>query len=156
MKTVKKPYVKIKRLSRRRKIVLLYREIKTYVWQQLKRDKLYTTLNIVNIININALKITADPEIDVDYVKSMSAISIYGHDYRYPIEEKVFESSVYIRPDVMCKLSNLNINDEDEENLNTTSEQVIEHDILQSTSCLRISDKDERNIYERLKSIVVS
>lgn len=155
MKRLPRPLIKIKRLSRRKKMVLLNREVKKYVRWKWERDKMATILETT--INFNTLKITADPQIDIDYIRSMSTVSIYDRNYRIPIEENIFEDSVPIRSDVMHNLNNLNIDDKSEGTCNVnTSQQDIGSDILQKTSFLQINDNNEPNIYDRIRNIVMS
>lgn len=152
IKRLPRPFIKIKRLSRKKKMILLNLEVKKYVrW---KWDKMHI---LEATINFNTLKITADPQMDIDYVRSMSTVSIYDHNYRSPIQENIFEDSVNIRFDMMHNLNHLSIADENEDNYNVnTPQQDIGSDILQKTSFLHISDRNEPNIYDRIRNIVMS
>jgi len=152
MKRLPRLFIKIKRLSRRRKMILLGREVKKYLrWKQ---DKMHAILEAT--INFETLKITADPQVDIDYIKSMSVMSIYDRNYRSPIQENISEDSVHFKPDVTDNLSNLSINDESEGNCNVNMlQQDIGSDILQKTSFLYISDNNEPNIYDRIRNIVM-
>ncbi|XP_012525979.1 uncharacterized protein LOC105830871 [Monomorium pharaonis] len=155
IKRIPRPFIKIKRLSRRKKMILLAREAKTYVRWKWEWDKMHSTLEAT--INFGTLKITADPQIDIDYVRRMSIVSIYDRNYRNPTQENISEDSVHIRPDVTHKLDNLNVGDESEGICNVnTSQQDIESDILQRTSVLYIRDSNEPNIYDRIKNIIMS
>ncbi|KAL6420210.1 hypothetical protein ACFW04_013827 [Cataglyphis niger] len=156
MKRILRPFIKIKRLSRRKKLILLGREIEKHIRWKWKRDKMHTILETIATVNFNTLKITTDPDIDMDYIKAMSTVSIYDHNYRNPGQENISEVSIHIRPDVVRKLSNLDINDENETNCNANPQQDIGYDILQQTSYLRISDHNEPDINERIKNIIVS
>lgn len=152
VKKLPKPFVKIKRLSRRKKMILLG-EVKKHVRWKWERDM---HANLKAAINFETLKITADPQIDIDYVKSMSAVSIYDCDYRTPTQENISEDSVHIRPDIMHKLGDLSINDETEGNCNVNApQQDIGADILQKTFFLHINDNNEPNIYDRIRNIVM-
>lgn len=151
MKKLSRPFIKIKRLSRRKKIILLSHEVKKYVRWKWERDKMHTTLEAT--INFNTLKITADPQMDMDFVRSMSTVSIYDRNYRSSIQENIFEDSIHIRSDVMHDLNNLSIDDENEGNVNI-SQQDIGSDILQKTSFLHISDINEPNLYDRIRNIM--
>ncbi|XP_077271232.1 uncharacterized protein LOC143902318 [Temnothorax americanus] len=155
MKKLPRPFIKIKRLSRRKKMILLSREIKKYAHSKWEQDKMHANLEATT--NFNMLKITADPQMDIDYVRSMSLVSIYDRNYRNPIQENISEDSVYIRFDVMHNLSNLSIDDGSEGTCNVnTPQQDIGSDILQKTSFLHISDSNEPNIYDRIRNIVMS
>ncbi|XP_070154984.1 uncharacterized protein [Polyergus mexicanus] len=155
MKRILRPLIKIKRLSRRKKLILLGREIEKHIrWE---RDKMQTTLKAIATVNLNTLRITANSDIDMDYIKAMSTVSIYDHNYRSPVQENISEVSIHIRPDVIHKLSNLDISDENETDCNANApQQDIGYNILQQTSYLRISDNNEPDINERIKNIIVS
>ncbi|XP_071557270.1 uncharacterized protein [Temnothorax nylanderi] len=155
MKKLPRPFIKIKRLSRRKKKILLSYEIKKYAHWKWEQDKMHANLEAT--INFNMLKITADPQMDIDYVRSMSLVSIYDRNYRNPIQENISEDSVHIRFDVMHNLSNLSIDDGSEGTCNVnTPQQDIGSDFLQKTSFLHISDSNESNIYDRIRNIVMS
>ncbi|XP_072749678.1 uncharacterized protein [Anoplolepis gracilipes] len=158
MKRIPRPFIKIKRLSRRKKMILVGREIKKHMRWRWERDKMHATLEAIAMINLNTLRITTDSGIDyMDYIKGMSTISIYDHNYRSPTRENISEVTVHIRPDVTRKLSNLDISDENEANCNANPpQQDIGYDILEQTSYLRISDNNELDINERIKNIIVS
>ncbi|XP_032665808.1 uncharacterized protein LOC116841675 [Odontomachus brunneus] len=105
----------------------------------------------------NAVKIKADPKIDVDFTKGMSALSIYGHDYRTPVSENVPESSLYIKPDIISKLNKLNISDKNEEDCNANiPQQDNEINITQGVSCLSISDVNLKTLYDKLENLDMS
>lgn len=155
MKRIPRPFIKIKRLSRRKKTILLGHEVKKYVRWKLEQDKMHATLETT--INFRTLKIVADPQVDIDYVKSMSTVSIYDRNYRSPVQENISEDSVHIRPDVTHELNNLSICDESEDNCNiNVPQQDVGSDILQKTSFLYISDNNEPNIYDRIRNIIMS
>ncbi|KYM75690.1 hypothetical protein ALC53_13753 [Atta colombica] len=141
LKRIPKPFIKIKRLSRKRKVIPLDQEIKKHVRWKGKRE-MHAKLEAT--INFETLKITADPQVDVDYIKSMSIMSIYDRNYRSPLQENIFEDSMYIRSDMTHELNNLSIIDESEDDCIVNAPQRnIGSDILQKTSFLYISD----NIY---------
>lgn len=138
-------------------MILLGHEIKKHVRWKRERDKMHSTLEAIATINLNALRITTDPEIYIDCIRGMSTVSIYDRNYRNPIQENISEVSVHIRPDVIRKLNNLDISDENETTCDANPpQQNIECDILQQTSILRISDINEPDINERIKNIVMS
>ncbi|KYN05393.1 hypothetical protein ALC62_03678 [Cyphomyrmex costatus] len=139
LKRIPKPFIKIKRLSRKRKMILLAQEAKKYVRWKWEQNKMHAKLEAT--INFETLKITADPQVDIDYVRGMSVVSIYDRNYRSPIQENISEDSVHIRPDTMRQLNNLNISDESEDSYNVNAQQQdIESDVLQKTSFLYIRD----------------
>lgn len=139
-------------------MILLGHEIKKHVRWKRERDKMNSNLATIATINLNALSITTDPEIYMDFIgRAMSTVSIYDSNYRNPIRENISEVSVHIRPDVIRKLNNLDISDENETTSDANPPQRnIESDILQQTSSLRISDINEPDINERIKNIIVS
>lgn len=138
-------------------MILLGCEIKKDIRRRWEQDKMHATLEAIATININTLRISTGPDIDMDYIKDMSTLSIYDRNYRNPIQENISEISMYIRPDVMRKLSNLNISDENEANYNAnTPQQDIGYDMLQQISYLRIGDINEPDINERIRNIILS
>jgi len=153
LKRIPKPFIKIKRLSRKRKVIPLDQEIKKHVRWKGKRE-MHAKLEAT--INFETLKITADPQVDVDYIKSMSIMSIYDRNYRNPLQENIFEDSMHIRSDMTHELNNLSIIDECEDDCIVNAPQRnIGSDILQKTSFLYISDSSEPNIYDRIRNIVM-
>lgn len=154
MKRIPRPFIKIKRLSRRKRNILLGREIKKYVQQKWEREKIHSILEAIATVNFKALKITGSSEID--HVKKISAISIYGHIYRNPVQENIFEDSIHVRPDVMRQLRNLDISDKNEENCNmNASHRDVVFDVSQKTFYLHINDSNEPDISDGIKNIVV-
>lgn len=139
-------------------MILLGCGIKKYIRRRWEQDRMhFATLEAIATININALRISADPDLDMDYIKGMSTLSIYDRNYRNPMQENISEVSMYIRPDVMRKLSNLDISDESEANYNAnTPQRDIGYDVLQQISYLRIGDINEPDINERIRNIIVS
>lgn len=108
--------------------------------------------------SMKALKLRSDPEIDVDFTKKMSALSIYGHNFRNSVNINISENSVHARPDVIFKLNNLNINDEHEEECNVNiSQQDIDINVSRGISCLYTSNINkcinvpENNQYAKFK-----
>jgi len=153
LKRIPKPFIKIKRLSRKRKVIPLDQEIKKHVRWKGKRE-MHAKLEAT--INFETLKITADPQVDVDYIKSMSIMSIYDRNYRSPLQENIFEDSMHIRSDMTHELNNLSIIDESEDDCIVNAPQRnIGSDILQKISFLYISDSSEPNIYDRIRNIVM-
>ncbi|XP_011060239.1 PREDICTED: uncharacterized protein LOC105149489 [Acromyrmex echinatior] len=152
LKRIPKPFIKIKRLLRKRTIIPLGQEIKKHIRWKGERE-MHTKLAT---INFETLKITADPQVDVDYIKSMSIMSIYDRNYRSPTQENISEDSMHIRSDMTHELNDLNIIDESENDcIVNMPQQNIGSDILQKTSFLYISDNSEPNMYDRMKNIVI-
>ncbi|XP_018374469.1 PREDICTED: uncharacterized protein LOC108768516 [Trachymyrmex cornetzi] len=153
LKRIPKPFIKIKRLLRKKKVIPLGQEIKKRVRWKGERE-MHAKLEAT--INFETLKITADSLVDVDYTKSMSIMSIYDRNYRNPIQESISEDSVHIRSDMTHELNNLSIIDESEDDYIVNAPQRnIGSDILQKTSFLYISDNSEPNIYDRIRNIVM-
>ncbi|KAH0948117.1 hypothetical protein HN011_011974 [Eciton burchellii] len=137
MKMTSRSNKKTKRLSRKKRTIKNYKIKQRKKW---KSKEIHFGLDTIDTIDIKALKISENREVDIDYVKGMSAISLYGHNYRDLIQEDIFEE-VSIRFNIIHKLSNLDINNKGEESCNVhISQQNIGFDIIQSTSCLFIKD----------------
>lgn len=140
--------VKIKRLSKQQKTFRLSRKLKKKLQRGLDLDLQFFW---------NTLKIKADPTIDINFTKGMSALSLYSHNFQTSVSENISESSVYFRPDVIFKLSNLNISDKDEEECKASvSQQDKEISISQEISCLRISDINLKSLYDKLWNLNLS
>ncbi|KAL6263492.1 hypothetical protein P5V15_006283 [Pogonomyrmex californicus] len=155
MKRILRPFIKIKRLSRRKKMILLGREVKKHIHCKWKQNVMHAILEAT--INFKTLKIIADPQLDIDYVKRMSTMSIYDRNYRNPVQENISEDFVRARPDVTHKLNNLSLDDESNDNYNVNApQQDIGLDILQKTFFLYIRDKSEPDIYDGIRNIVMS
>jgi len=138
MKRTSRSNKKSKCLSRKKRTIKNYK-IKQCIRKKWRsKKKTHFGLDDIDTINIKALKISGDRE--VDYVKGISAISLYGHNYRNLVQEDILEE-VSIRFNIIHKLSNLDINNKGEESCNIhISQQNIEFDIVQRTSCLFIKD----------------
>ncbi|XP_018338553.1 PREDICTED: uncharacterized protein LOC108746343 [Trachymyrmex septentrionalis] len=151
LKRIPKPFIKIKRLLRKRKLIPLDQEIKKHVRWKGERE-MHAKLEAT--INFETLKIIADPQVDVDYIKNMSIMSIYDRNYRSPMQENISEDSMHIRSNMTHELNSIVDESEDDCTVNTPQGNI-GSDILQKTSFLYISDKSEPNIYDRIRNIVM-
>ncbi|XP_017792929.1 PREDICTED: uncharacterized protein LOC108574797 [Habropoda laboriosa] len=104
---------KDKKISKLKRIILFERDMKAQInihkGETFERAKIETVCRDVDAINFNALKITADPEIDVDYPRGMCTMTLYGNDYRVRNEINLSDSTLCHRPDVIDKINNLKI-----------------------------------------------
>ncbi|XP_076630371.1 uncharacterized protein LOC143346290 [Colletes latitarsis] len=140
---------KDKKPSKLKRIILLNRDIRAHINMQkreaFEREKMQAICQDVDSINFNALKITADPEIDLNYVKRMCTMTLYGKDYGSRNVEHIPESSVYHRPDVIKKLNNLCIQGK------CMSNKVVENSNAQTT--YQICDDIVENVIKRTFSL---
>lgn len=143
IKKVKKYNIKPKNLSSLKRKILLERCFNRQRKRRLK--KIEGNVVDVNSINFDTLKIKSDPEIDIDYIKRMSTLTVYDTDYRNSKEENIPEDTVQYRPDITKKLDDLwisNINT----NISTTSyvnalDNTDDLNILQSALSLKSEDE---------------
>ncbi|XP_031847314.2 uncharacterized protein LOC116433400 isoform X1 [Nomia melanderi] len=164
LRSVKAPIAKQKKPTKLRRISLCNRNMKVQINLQkreaFERAKMEAICKDVDDIDFNTLKITADPEIDADYVKSMCAMTLYSKDYRLRNEENVIENSVYYRPDVIQKINDLHIQNRPTINTLTNScrrnpfqigNDEIENDIVNHTLSLQIKDDIKQEIKQEIK-----
>ncbi|CAK9824575.1 Selenocysteine insertion sequence-binding protein 2-like [Anthophora retusa] len=104
---------KDKKISKLKRIILFNRDMKAQInirkREAFERGKVEAVCRDVDAINFNALKITADPEIDVDYTRGMCTMTLYGNDYRVRNEINISDDTLCHRPDVIDKINNLKI-----------------------------------------------
>ncbi|XP_076241689.1 uncharacterized protein LOC143183832 [Calliopsis andreniformis] len=152
--------------SRLKRIILLNRDRRAQInvekRETFERQKIEAICKDVDEIDFSALNITADPEIDVDYAKSVRTMTLYGKDYRNKQEENISEPSVYYRPDIIKKINNLhiqnfqirNIYKQDQLPANNSQcfikpDYTVENEIIEQTLSLKIKDDiKEENIIE--------
>ncbi|XP_035728928.1 selenocysteine insertion sequence-binding protein 2-like isoform X1 [Vespa mandarinia] len=113
--------IKFKKPSRLKRTIILERwnNMKMKYQDEINTRKIKENVINVNSINLNTLKIKSDPEVDVDYVKLMSTLTVYDRDYRNTIVENISEDSVQFRPDLTQKLDELKISDVKDKNIST-------------------------------------
>ncbi|CAL7938580.1 unnamed protein product [Xylocopa violacea] len=139
--------LKNKKPSKLKKIILLNRDIKAQInadkRETFERKKIEAVCKDVDAINFNCLKITADPEIDVDYARNMRTLKLYDNDYRSSNEINICDGSLSYRPDVIEKMNDLKV----EGTGNTSDADVarldidaIENDIVEQTLSLRLDE----------------
>ena len=160
-KKVRVSISKDKKPSKLKRIILSSRvqraQINVEKREAFEHEKMEAICKEVDSINFNALKITADPEIDVDYNRHMCTMTLYGNDYRASDEGNVPETSVYHRPDIIKKINNLRIGGKSVSNQLAASNSrayfergndTIGDDIIEQTLSLEIKEdiKQENSI----------
>lgn len=148
---------KEKKPSRLKKIILVNRDMRAQINIQ-KREafeqaKMEAVCRDVDAINFNALKITADPEIDIDYVRSLCTMSLYDKSYRNTSELNIFDDTLSHRLDIIEKINNLKIKGRQLTNgsSNSTScpqlkTETIENDIIEQTLSLHIKEDIKQEV----------
>ncbi|XP_076758474.1 uncharacterized protein LOC143427872 [Xylocopa sonorina] len=139
---------KNKQPSKLKKIILLNRDIKAQInvdkREAFERKKIQAICKDVDAINFNALKITADPDIEnVNYVRNMRTMKLYGNDYTSRSEINICDDTVSYGPDVIEKINDLRVED-----MGNTSKSpiarldidAIENDIVKQTLSLRLKE----------------
>lgn len=159
---------KDKKPSKLKRIILLNRDMRAQINMQkrevFEREKMQAICKDIDAINFNALKITADPEVDVDYVKHMCTMTLYGKEYGSRGTENILESSVYHRPDIIEKLNNLRIqgnyvSNKLTGNSNTQNPYQFdedENDIIKHTLSLEIKEDIKQEIKQEPTSSIES
>nr|KAF7434902.1 hypothetical protein H0235_003093 [Vespula pensylvanica] len=113
--------IKFKKPSKLKRTITLERlnNMKIKYEDDINSRKIKQNVINVNSINFNNLKIKSDPEVDIDYVKLMSTLTVYDRDYRNTIVENISEDSVQFRPDLTQKLEGLKISNVKDKNIST-------------------------------------
>lgn len=160
LRKVRVPISKDKKPSKLKRIIFCNRDMRVQInvqkREEFERAKMHAICKDVDAIDFNSLKITADPEIDIDCANHMCTMTLYNKDYRERNEENVSETSVYYRPDIIRKISDLRIRKRS--TLNTLianngrcnpfqgNNDVIEDDIVTQTLSLEIKDDVKQEI----------
>ncbi|XP_076296040.1 uncharacterized protein LOC143216653 [Lasioglossum baleicum] len=164
LRKVRAPISKDKKPSKLKRIILCNRDMRVQInvqkREEFERGKVHAICKDVDAIDFNSLRITADPEIDVDCVNRMCTMTLYNKDYRERSEESTSETSVYYRPDIIRKTSDLRIRKRS--TLNTSiansgrcnpfqvNDDVIEDDIVNQTLSLAIKDDIKQEIKQEI------
>lgn len=141
------------RTSRLKKVILACRNIRARQKKNMRIMGIEPSVKDVNDINFNSLKITADPEIDVDYVRGMSELNFYGNDYRAQFDRAMLDDTIGYRADIVDKLNGLRIQNRHVQckyrgidNISGAIECDIVDGILAQTFKLDINDDDKPEI----------
>lgn len=115
-----------------------------------ERKKMEAIYRDVDTMNFNALKITADPETNIDYVRNMWAMTLYDKDHRNVNEINISDNTLSHRPDVIGRISNLGIQGRrltnrfvgrnSRTNFSDLVSDIIENDIVKQTLSLHIEE----------------
>ncbi|KAG7190658.1 hypothetical protein KM043_006739 [Ampulex compressa] len=151
---------KARGLTPLKRIILLERDAKAHInigkRELFEYQKMEASTRDVNSIDFGSLKITADPQIDSDYVRRMSELTFYGTDYRTLNEQNILDSLVLQKSDILAGFNNLHIGRKMQRNnmigfdRNCAEEtkNVLENEILPSTVSLRIDDNIKQEVVE--------
>ncbi|CAK9824574.1 Selenocysteine insertion sequence-binding protein 2-like [Anthophora retusa] len=150
---------KDKKISKLKRIILFNRDMKAQInirkREAFERGKVEAVCRDVDAINFNALKITADPEIDVDYTRGMCTMTLYGNDYRVRNEINISDDTLCHRPDFPQPQTDAIENDIADQILSLK----IEEDVKQETNT-EIDDKSlikfSRNFREYCTNLLTS
>ncbi|XP_078032522.1 uncharacterized protein LOC144467542 [Augochlora pura] len=164
LRKVRVPISKDKKPSRLKRIILFNRDMKVQInvqkREEFERAKVDAICKDVDAINFNSLKITADREIDVDCVNNMCTMTLYDNDYRLRSEENMSDSSVYYRPDIIKKISDLRIQNRSMINtlIGTNDRRNpfqitndVENDIIKQTLSLQINEDIKQEIKREIQ-----
>lgn len=114
-------------------------------------EKIYEIHANVNSINLDSLKIQSDPRVDINYVKHMSTLNVYGTNYRHSTAENISDNTVQYCPDLTQKLNELKISNVQDkksvlEVLFGNSVDAVNNLIFPFNSSLKLSLTDENNV----------
>ncbi|XP_033341025.2 uncharacterized protein LOC117229008 [Megalopta genalis] len=164
LRKVRIPISKDKKPSKLKRIILCNRDMKVQInvqkREEFERAKVKAICKDVDAINFNSLKITADREIDVNCVNHMCTMTLYDNDYRLKNEQNISDSSVYYRPDIIKKISDLRIQNRPmistliETNDRRNPFQInddVENDIVKQTLSLQIKEDIKQEIKQEVQ-----
>ncbi|KAF3429237.1 hypothetical protein E2986_00727 [Frieseomelitta varia] len=154
LRKVKMCISKNKKPSKVKKIILLNRNMKAQINVEKKEifecKKMEAICKDVDTINFNALKITTDPETDVDCIKNMWTMTLYGKNYRNINEINISDNTLSHRSDVIGKINDLGIQGRQLTNklvarnnrthFSNFISDIIENDIAKQTRSLHIKE----------------
>ncbi|KAL2720154.1 selenocysteine insertion sequence-binding protein 2-like isoform X1 [Vespula squamosa] len=151
--------IKFKKPSKLKRTIALERwnNMKMKFQDDIDSRKIKENVINVNSINFNNLKIKSGPEVDIDYVKLMSTLTVYDRDYRNNIVENISEDSVQFRPDLTQKLDELKISDEKDKNISSAPyrnayENTNDLNVLQNN--LSLTDEDNVDIKPNINNLL--
>lgn len=156
---------KNKRLSRLKKLILLHdpKRINAEKREEFELRKKEAICREVDTINFNALKITPDPGIDVNYVRNMCTMTLYDKNYRTMNEIGISDDIVCHRPDMIQKISKLKIQggrlanrlieSSNPSEFSHLDIDVIENDIIKQTLSLKIEDGIKQEVLPQITEI---
>nr|XP_050844593.1 selenocysteine insertion sequence-binding protein 2-like isoform X1 [Vespula vulgaris] len=151
--------IKFKKPSKLKRTITLERlnNMKIKYEDDINIRKIKENVINVNSINFNNLKIKSDPEVDIDYVKLMSTLTVYDRDYRNTIVENISEDSVQFRPDLTQKLDELKISNVKDKNISTAPyrnayDSTNDLNILQRN--LSLTDEDNVDIKPNINNLL--
>lgn len=151
--------IKFKKPSKLKKAIVLERwnNMKMKYQDDMNTKKIKENIISVNSINFNTLKIKSDPEVDIDYVKLMSTLTVYDRDYRTTIEENISEDTVQFRPDLTQKLDDLKISDVKDKNISIAPyrnafDDTNDLNVLQRN--LSLTDEDNVDIKPNINNLL--
>lgn len=143
---------KDKKPSKLKRIILLNRNMKAQInnekREEFERKKVEAICRDVDTIDFNALKISAEPEID--YVRNMWTMALYDKNYRNINDINISDNTLCHRPDVIERINDLGIQGmqltnrlvkgNNRTNFSHFITDIIENDIVKQTLSLQIND----------------
>lgn len=114
---------KAKRPSKLRQLIITERKKQKKLQHEIKKKE--PVIDVYEL-NIGSLKIVPDPDLDLDYGKTLKGLNLIGNEYRDPINDSLVDEIVENRKDISQRLENLLINANDEINV---IEDDLRHDI---------------------------
>lgn len=144
----------IRKSSKLKKLILLHRNMKAQInidkREAFERKKMEAIYRDVDAMNFDALKITANPETNIDYIRNMWAMTLYDKDHRNVNEISISDNTLSHRPDVIGKINNLGIQGRpltnrlvgrnNRTNFSDLVSDIVENDIVKQTLSLHIAE----------------
>ncbi|XP_015598918.1 selenocysteine insertion sequence-binding protein 2-like [Cephus cinctus] len=139
--------------SKLKQTILFARELKTQMnirkRELFELEKMQALTKDVSEIDFDKLKIDVGPKVDVDFLQSMSRMTLYGSNHRKPRIEPIAEQSLQCQNRITQRLEQLLIQTNRDEfviskNNDTVSQknfETISPDFIHKTLCLEICDE---------------
>lgn len=136
-------FVKFKRPTKLKKIIFLERAFKKQIQCGGSRSGGIKGADLANqnaILALSQLKLETNPILDKDYVRGLATMSLFDMDYRDASTSDTVEIS-NLRFDIVSQLKNLQMKQEENADVGSTSMMNMDSDILEKTVALTICDK---------------
>ena len=126
---------RVKRPSKLKQIIINERKKQREMRHQTERVQ--ADVEDVSKIDLEKLKIIADPEIDFDYARNLATLNFFGNEHRDSRNDSLSDKILENRKDVTQRLENLLISTNESDDLN-----VVEDDLRYVIANLQIDESN--------------